>query len=244
MKALVFAEPRRAVVEDVDVPRHRRRRGARALAQRRHLPLGLRALRGPLHHPRLVPDHPRPRVVGRDRRGRRRRSRALRPGDRVVGECVVNNGDDHFGFTISGANAEYFVAKATWLHRLPEELSFAQGAFVEPFSVAYSASVAAGGIDASDRVAVIGGGPIGLLCVMAAATMGGRVTLVEPQAQRRALGARGRRGGRASTPAPGRCASRRWRRPTAAASTSSSRPPACPRPWRAPSRSPRSTGAS
>ena len=44
------------------------------------------------------------------------------------------------------------------------------------------------GIDASDEVAVIGGGPIGLLCAMAAATMGGSVTLIEPQAHRRALG--------------------------------------------------------
>jgi L-iditol 2-dehydrogenase len=112
----------------------------------------------------------------------------VRPGDRVVGECVVNNGDDHFGFSISGADAEYFVAKASWLHRIPEELSFVQGAFVEPFSVAYNATVAAGGIDASDEVAVIGGGPIGLLCALAAVTMGGSVTLIEPQAHRRALG--------------------------------------------------------
>src|SRR4029078_10043959 len=113
---------------------------------------------------------------------------SLGTGDRVVGECVVNNGDEHFGFSISGADAEYFVAKASWLHRIPDELSFAQGAFVEPFSVAYSAAVAADGIDASDEVAVIGGGPIGLLCVMAAATMGGSVTLREPQAHWRALG--------------------------------------------------------
>ena len=112
----------------------------------------------------------------------------LRTGDRVVGECVVNNGDDHFGFSISGADAEYFVAKASWLHRIPDELSFSQGAFVEPFSVAYNAAVAAGGIDASDEVAVIGGGPIGLLCALAAATMGGSVTLIEPQPHRRALG--------------------------------------------------------
>ena len=35
---------------------------------------------------------------------------------------------------------------------------------------------------------MIGGGPIGLLCAMAAATMGGSVTLIEPQAHRRALG--------------------------------------------------------
>jgi L-iditol 2-dehydrogenase len=112
----------------------------------------------------------------------------LRAGDRVVGECVVNGGDDHFGFSISGADAEYFVAKASWLHRIPDELSFAQGAFVEPLSVAYHAAVAAGGIDASDEVAVIGGGPIGLLCTLVAATMGAAVTLVEPQAHRRRLG--------------------------------------------------------
>jgi L-iditol 2-dehydrogenase len=113
---------------------------------------------------------------------------SLRAGDRVVGECVVNNGDDHFGFSISGADAEYFVAKASWLHQIPEELSFSQGAFVEPFSVAYNAAAAADGIDASDAVAVIGGGPIGLLCALAASTMGATVTLVEPQAHRRALG--------------------------------------------------------
>ena len=34
---------------------------------------------------------------------------------------------------------------------------------------------------------MIGGGPIGLLCVMAASTMGAAVTLIEPQAHRRAL---------------------------------------------------------
>jgi L-iditol 2-dehydrogenase len=54
--------------------------------------------------------------------------------------------------------------------------------------VAYHAAVAADGIDASDHVAVIGGGPIGLLCTLAAATMGAAVTLIEPQEHRRALG--------------------------------------------------------
>ena len=103
---------------------------------------------------------------------------------------------------------------------MPEELSFAQGAFVEPFSVAYSAAVAAGGIDASDEVAVIGGGPIGLLCVMAAATMGGAGDAGRAAGAAARARPRGRRDGGRSTPAPGRCASRRWRRPTAVASTS------------------------
>ncbi len=40
----------------------------------------------------------------------------FKPGDPVVGECVVGpGGRDHFGFTISGAAAEYFVARAEWL---------------------------------------------------------------------------------------------------------------------------------
>jgi len=46
----------------------------------------------------------------------------------VVGECVI--GPDHFGFSISGAAAEYFVARPEWLHRIPEGLTFAQAALV------------------------------------------------------------------------------------------------------------------
>ena len=44
----------------------------------------------------------------------------------------------------------------------------------------------AAGIDPSDRVAVLGAGPIGLLAAMAAAGRGARVTVIEPQAGRRA----------------------------------------------------------
>ena len=114
------------------------------------------------------------------------------PGDRVVGECVI--GADHFGFSISGAAAEFFVAKPAWLHRLPEQLSYTMGALVEPFSVAYYAIVRAGGVDASDTVVVLGAGPVGLAVTAAAAAMGAVVVVVEPSADRRTaalgLGAR------------------------------------------------------
>jgi L-iditol 2-dehydrogenase len=112
-------------------------------------------------------------------------------GDRVVGECVI--GADHFGFSISGAAADFFVAKPSWLHRLPDELSFTMGALVEPFSVAYYALVRAGGVDASDTVVVLGAGPVGLAVTAAAAAMGAVTVVVEPSAERReraiALGA-------------------------------------------------------
>src|SRR3984957_18077220 len=88
-------------------------------------------------------------------------------GDPVVGESVVGpGGRDHFGISTSRPVAEYFTARAEWLHRLPPNLTFAQGALVEPFTVGYAA-VRAAGIDPSDRVAGLGAGPIGLMAATA-----------------------------------------------------------------------------
>ena len=187
MKALVFEEPRHAVVRDLETPTIV---ADEVLVRSRNV--GICHSDFELYEGRYIIPVSYPIIPGHEWSGEVAETGSavttLREGDRVVGECVVNSGDDHFGFSINGADSEYFVAKASWLHRIPDELSFSQGAFVEPFSVAYNAAVAAGGIDASDDVAVIGGGPIGLLCTMAAATMGGTVTLIEPQAHRRALG--------------------------------------------------------
>jgi L-iditol 2-dehydrogenase len=187
MKALVFEEPRSASVQELEVPSVA---ADEVLVRSRNV--GICHSDFELYEGRYIIPVSYPIVPGHEWSGEVAEVgsavTSLRPGDRVVGECVVNNGADHFGFSIGGADAEYFVAKASWLHRIPDELSFAHGAFVEPFSVAYHATVAAGGIDASDSVAVIGGGPIGLLCTLAAATMGGAVTLIEPQQHRRALG--------------------------------------------------------
>lgn len=104
------------------------------------------------------------------------------PGDRVVGECVI--GMEHFGFSISGAAAEYFVAKAAWLHRIPDNLSWTQGALVEPFSCGYYATVRADNLDGSDTVIVLGAGPIGLGVVAAASAKGARVIVAEPSKDR------------------------------------------------------------
>jgi L-iditol 2-dehydrogenase len=110
------------------------------------------------------------------------------PGDRVVGECVI--GDDHFGFSISGAAADFFVARPAWLHRLPDKLSYTMGALVEPFSCAYYALVRAGNVNASDTLAVLGAGPVGLAVTAAAAAMGAVTVAVEPDERRRAIALR------------------------------------------------------
>jgi L-iditol 2-dehydrogenase len=106
-------------------------------------------------------------------------------GDRVVGECVI--GDDHFGFSISGAAADYFVAKPAWLHRLPDALDWAAGALVEPFSVAYYALMRVGNVNGSDVLVVLGAGPIGLAVTAAAAALGAVTIVVEPSDERRAV---------------------------------------------------------
>jgi L-iditol 2-dehydrogenase len=88
----------------------------------------------------------------------------------VVGECII--GDDHFGFSISGAAADFLMAKSPWLHKLPEQLSWTDGALVEPSSVAYYALLRAGDVDASDTLVVLCAGPVGLTVTAASSAMG------------------------------------------------------------------------
>lgn len=108
---------------------------------------------------------------------------SLKKGDGVVGECVI--GDDHFGFSISGAAAEFFVAKESWLHKLPEGVSWTNAALVEPFSVAYYALMRVGNVNASDTLVVLGAGPIGLCVTAASAKLGAKTIVVEPSEHRR-----------------------------------------------------------
>lgn len=104
-------------------------------------------------------------------------------GDRVVGECVI--GEDHFGFSISGALAEFFVARPEWLHRIPESIDYASGALIETFTVGYRALMRVGNINASDTVVVLGAGPVGLVTTAAAHHLGAVVVTVDPSEARR-----------------------------------------------------------
>jgi threonine dehydrogenase-like Zn-dependent dehydrogenase len=106
--------------------------------------------------------------------------KSFKPGDRVVGECVINGGRDHFGFSVNGADAEYFLARPEWLHKLPDAVSYGTGSLVEPFTVGYYAIMVQGGTNASETVVVSGGGNIGLCTAAAAKGMGATVILIDP----------------------------------------------------------------
>ncbi|MEE1836140.1 2,3-butanediol dehydrogenase [Streptomyces sp. SP17KL33] len=81
----------------------------------------------------------------------------------------------HFGFAGlmgNGGMAEYAAVPAYMAHRLPEAVSLEQAALFEPASVALHALRRAG--TTPETAAVVGLGPVGLLCVLLAAARGVR----------------------------------------------------------------------
>lgn len=113
-------------------------------------------------------------------------------GDRVVveavsgcGECIyckqgIYNvcqnltgfkGNGHGGF------AEYTTAHESSVFKVPDNMTFEQGSLVEPLAVCYRALMESGATS-QDRVAIIGGGSIGLLCLAVAKAIGVKETLI------------------------------------------------------------------
>ncbi len=125
-------------------------------------------------------------------------------GNKVVGDCVLACGKcanckegkmpsaclnmREIGFRPDspGGFGEYMILEEQYTHVIPDDWDYELGAWVETFNVGYW------GIwgnncapDASDDVAIIGGGPIGLTAAMVAKTAGARVILIDPLAARR-----------------------------------------------------------
>ncbi|MDL2398871.1 zinc-dependent alcohol dehydrogenase [Rhizobium mayense] len=113
-------------------------------------------------------------------------------GDRVVGECVVRTPErlHHFGFSLSGADREFFAVNPEWLHKLPDAVDDKKAALIEPFTCGFYAVLRSGGTNASETVVVSGGGTIGLVSAAAAIGMGARVIVVDPLASRREVAKR------------------------------------------------------
>jgi 2-desacetyl-2-hydroxyethyl bacteriochlorophyllide A dehydrogenase len=82
-----------------------------------------------------------------------------------------------FGCQTVGAMADAFVIPRDRLHRLPDVVSDELAALVEPLATPVHA-VRRAGVGPGSRVAVLGAGPIGLLCLVAARAAGAEVVVV------------------------------------------------------------------
>ena len=122
------------------------------------------------------------------------RVRHFHEGDRVVSETAAvldtsspfyrsgqyNLDPDRlgFGYGVSGAMTRFVRVPERCLHRLPDGLPFEKAALTEPCCVAYNAACVNSRIRPGDSVAVLGPGPIGLLCALMALLSGANPLIV------------------------------------------------------------------
>ncbi|MET0257557.1 MAG: alcohol dehydrogenase catalytic domain-containing protein, partial [Methylobacterium sp.] len=188
MKALVFEAPEKPVVVDVDMPRIQPtevlvKTRAVGICHSDYELLGGRYII-PISYP-VTPGHEWAGEIvemGSAVKG-------FAVGDRVVGECVVRTPErlHHFGFSLSGADREYFNVNPEWLHKLPDAVDDKKASLIEPFTCGFYAVLRSGGTNASETVVVSGGGTIGLVSAAAAIGMGAKVIVVDPVPLRREI---------------------------------------------------------
>lgn len=115
-------------------------------------------------------------------------------GDRVVSETAAMLPQDSafirrglynldpkrlgFGYGVNGAMAPFVKVPVRCLHRVPDALPLEKAALTEPCCVAYNAVCVNSHVRPGDTVAVIGPGPIGLLCAAMAKLCGAGHLLV------------------------------------------------------------------
>lgn len=129
---------------------------------------------------------------------------SVKPGDKVVGDCVLpcnncanckdgkmpsaclNMREVGFRPDSPGGMGEYMILEEQYTHVIPDDWDYELGAWVETFNVGYWGVWGNGcNPDASDDVAIIGAGPIGLTVAMTAKTSGANVIVIEPIKSRR-----------------------------------------------------------
>ncbi len=81
------------------------------------------------------------------------------------------------GFQTTGVASHFFAVDAKKATPLPEEMSFDEGAMIEPLAVAVHAIRRAGDVTGMD-IAVLGAGPIGILVAQVAKGMGAKSVLI------------------------------------------------------------------
>jgi L-iditol 2-dehydrogenase len=117
----------------------------------------------------------------------------LKPGDRVAGQahcgcgtcrnCMegryticenygrLEAGHRHYGFLTNGAYAQYAVYSVKSVNRMPAQMSFPEGALVDTAGVVLH-GLELSGVTPGGTVAVIGPGPIGLIAMRMAHSLG------------------------------------------------------------------------
>ena len=116
------------------------------------------------------------------------RVKGFKEGDRVVSETAAVLPSDSafirqglynlepkrlgFGYGVNGAMAPFVKVPARCLHHVPDALVYEKAALTEPCCVAYNAVCVNSRIRPGDTVAIVGPGPIGLLCAIMARLAG------------------------------------------------------------------------
>ncbi len=127
----------------------------------------------------------------------------LKPGYKVTGDCVMacgvcrncqdglmpsaclNMREAGFRPDSPGGMGEYMIIEEKYVHRVPDNWTYEDAAWVETFSIGYFGIWGNKGyVDASDVVIIMGCGPVGVSALMTAKTSGARVIVVEPLGMR------------------------------------------------------------
>ena len=122
------------------------------------------------------------------------RVHAFKEGDRVTSETAavlpsdsalirrglynLDPGRLGFGYGVDGAMANFVKVPGRCLHHLPQSLAMECAALIEPCCVAYNAVCVNSHVRPGDTVAIIGPGPIGLLCAAMARLSGAGYLIV------------------------------------------------------------------
>jgi 2-desacetyl-2-hydroxyethyl bacteriochlorophyllide A dehydrogenase len=102
---------------------------------------------------------------------------------------ACETGYEETGFTLDGAWADRLVVPASLLHPLPAAADLRSAAGIEPAACA-AAALRRTELVAGQRVAVVGGGTIGLLCAQLARPQASDLVVVDPDAAKTELARR------------------------------------------------------
>lgn len=123
----------------------------------------------------------------------------VKAGDKVTGDCVMECGvcrncqdglmpsaclnmrEAGFRPDSPGGMGEYLIIEEQYVHKVPDDWTYEDAAWVETFSIGYFGIWGNGGyVDASDIAIICGCGPVGVSAVMVAKTSGAKVIVIEP----------------------------------------------------------------